>query len=139
MRIGLKPLARKGQDPELLGLIVLGAGAAAVGGWLALGMGFPACTLRTLTGIPCLTCGGTRCARALMGGDVGLALVFNPLVVAAAFGAAIFMAYAAIVTAFGLRRLRVLGVSRGERRGLLIGIFALIGANWGYLIWRYLG
>ncbi len=139
MRIGLKSPGPKGADPELLGLIVLGAGLVAVGGWLALGMGFPACTLRTFTGIPCLTCGGTRCARALMDGDVWLALAWNPLVTLSAVVAAVFLIYAILVTGFRLRRIRVWALSRGERRGLMVGIFGVAALNWGYLIWRFVG
>jgi hypothetical protein len=139
VRIGLKPLAREDSDPELLALIVLAAGLVAVGGWVALGLGFPDCTLRAWTGIPCLTCGGTRCARALLEGDVWLALKWNPLVVVAAIAAAVFVVYAVVVTGFRWRRVRVWGLSRGERRGLLIGIFAVAGLNWGYLLWRFAG
>ncbi len=139
MRIGLKPLARQGADPELLALILLAAGAVAIGGWLAMGLGFPSCTLRSLTGIPCLTCGGTRCARALLEGDVGLALVWNPLVTVVVLAAGVFAIYAAVVTAFGWRRVRVWGLSRGERRFLVIGVFGVAAANWVYLISRFVG
>jgi hypothetical protein len=44
----------------------------------------PACPLRAWTGIPCLTCGGTRAKVALAGGDVFAAFAANPLVTLAA-------------------------------------------------------
>jgi hypothetical protein len=40
----------------------------------------PACSFRTLTGLPCLGCGGTRAVRALAAGDVLAALRFHPAV-----------------------------------------------------------
>lgn len=40
----------------------------------------PRCGLRTLTGLPCPTCGGTRCLLALSESDIGKAFQFNPLV-----------------------------------------------------------
>jgi hypothetical protein len=41
----------------------------------------PGCGFRTLTGLPCLGCGGTRAARALAAGRLGESIRFNPAVV----------------------------------------------------------
>jgi len=37
------------------------------------------CAFRTLTGLPCPTCGTTRAVLAVVRGDLGAAIVFNPL------------------------------------------------------------
>ncbi len=72
-----------------------------------------------------------------MGGDFGLALVWNPLVAVGVVCAGIFVIYAALVAGFRLRRVRVWGLSRGERRGMVGVVFLAAGLNWGYLIWRF--
>lgn len=41
----------------------------------------PPCSFRTITGIPCLACGGTRSFIALAHGEWLAALRFNPLVI----------------------------------------------------------
>ena len=46
----------------------------------------PRCGLRTLTGIPCPTCGGTRSLMALSTLELGCAFQFNPLVALAGLG-----------------------------------------------------
>jgi hypothetical protein len=44
---------------------------------------FPPCVFHTLTGLHCPGCGGTRCAHALVHGDLPQALAYNPLLVVA--------------------------------------------------------
>ena len=44
----------------------------------------PLCPLRTLTGLPCPTCGATRAAEAMLGGHFLDAVLYNPLVTLAA-------------------------------------------------------
>lgn len=46
----------------------------------------PQCSLRTLTGVPCVGCGGTRAMKALSRGEIREAAGFNPLVVLAVGG-----------------------------------------------------
>lgn len=50
----------------------------------------PACGLRTLTGIPCLACGGTRCMMALSHGQLLTAIKFNPLVILSILAAVVW-------------------------------------------------
>ncbi len=45
--------------------------------------GLPPCFFHRVTGLPCLTCGGTRAALALLSGDLAGAFHANPLVAAA--------------------------------------------------------
>lgn len=47
--------------------------------WLAVAPFVPACPLRTLTSIPCPTCGSTRAGFALLHADLLAALRLNPL------------------------------------------------------------
>lgn len=67
-------------------------GAAAVSAvvlrplWLAAAPVLPACPLRTLTSIPCPTCGSTRAGLALLHADLLGALELNPLATLAGVG-----------------------------------------------------
>ena len=67
--------------------------ALLLGGGIAAGLGvlltvppvlgvslLPACPFRTLTGMDCPFCGGTRAAQSLLKGDVGASLDYNLLV-----------------------------------------------------------
>ena len=52
--------------------------------WRALLPALPLCPMRALTGLPCPTCGATRAAEAMLGGDLLDAVLYNPLVTVAA-------------------------------------------------------
>jgi hypothetical protein len=67
-------------DAELIWLCVTVASGAIGMVWLALQLPVPQCTFRTLTGVPCVTCGATRAAMALMEGNIVGAFWLNPLV-----------------------------------------------------------
>jgi hypothetical protein len=47
-------------------------------GWFLSGLQLPQCIFMRLTGLPCLGCGGTRCARNLVHLDFGQAFLFHP-------------------------------------------------------------
>jgi hypothetical protein len=89
------------------------------------------CPLRTLTGIPCPTCGGTSAARSLLAADVGAAFRANPLVAATILlGIAGAVAALAILPWAGrLRPPKVLG-----RRTIGFTLLTIVLANWLYLI-----
>ncbi len=89
------------------------------------------CPLRTLTGVPCPTCGGTSAARSLLAADVGAAFRANPLV-AATILLAMAGAVAALVTLPWAGRLRIPQVL--GRRVLGLTLLILVLANWLYLI-----
>jgi hypothetical protein len=90
------------------------------------------CLLRTLTGLPCPTCGGTRATLALAGGEWAAAFRYNPLVTVA------WLCLAAwLVLRFGFRRRRPVTVPAGSRRRIW-WIFGLaFVANWAYLIYAH--
>ena len=90
----------------------------------------PPCFFRRLTGFPCLTCGGTRAALALLQGDVGAALRANPLMTLAL----------ALLVGGGLVAFALVLVGRGVRGpGRVPGwvraaLVAVLAANWFWLI-----
>ena len=136
MVIERRPLAGREVDHERLWLSVALAGAALVVLWVASGheeLPSVICPFRHITGIPCIACGGTRAVLALTRGDVQAALVWNPLVAAAAIAALAWLVYAAIVTALRAPRLRVRLADR-DRTLFRAAAWAAIAANWVFLI-----
>ena len=93
---------------------------------------WPGCWFRALTGIPCPTCGCTRCLLALTHGDFAAALRLNPLFSVGCLALTLWLA--------GTFSDRFLGTSVTEawfrfRRRWPVGRFviALIALNWLYL------
>ncbi len=123
-------------DYELWGLAVVVSTGLLGFAWLKFGPPPPVCWFHALTGVPCLTCGGTRCLRSLIDGRVLAAAGWNPLIFVGALAAAGFAAYAAMVTIFRLPRVRVAARSRRQMNGLRAGAAFLLAANWIYLVFR---
>ncbi len=70
-----------------LALTLLGGGLAlALLAWglETLPLRLPPCPMKAILGIPCLTCGGTRCGLALAGGRLGEAFHWHPILAAMA-------------------------------------------------------
>lgn len=98
-----------------------------------------ACPLKSLAGLPCAFCGGTRAAAAMAHGHFQEGLALNPLVGVGCLLAALYLAYAVFSVATRQpRRLRLTGLRPAAppalRWTLRAGILALILANWAYLI-----
>jgi hypothetical protein len=129
-----RPLAPQETDFEFLFLVVSSGIAASCTLWLSLGMPWPGCWVRRLTGLPCPTCGATRCALALVHGDLAGALRHNPLILIC-YGATLLVdLYAAVVVLFRLRRLRLADVPAKVKRPLSAMIVLALTANWIYLL-----
>lgn len=124
-------------DGELLALLVLGGTAALGIAWLDFRVPLPACPFHTLTGFPCLTCGGTRCLRSLLAGHAATALAWNPFIFVGIIATALFAAYAVIVTTFRLPRIRLGTLGPRLALALRLAVVAALAANWIYLIFRF--
>ena len=115
----------------ILGALTIVGGAAVR--WLHLdNLGFTLCTFKAATGLPCMTCGGTRTLALLARGDLPEALAMNPLVAAAFF---VLVPWALADLALWTRG-RALGLdlgAGGRRWMLIIGAAALL-VNWAYLM-----
>jgi hypothetical protein len=111
------------------GLAVLGAVASLLhlDQW-----GLPLCVFKAATGIPCLTCGGTRAVVRLANLDPLGALMMNP-VVALAFLVLVPWAVADAVLALRRRSL-VLEVGPGLGQALRWIAVPVLAANWAFLI-----
>jgi hypothetical protein len=123
--------------PEQLGMAGLGAAAAAFvspAASRATGLGLP-CPLRTLTGIPCPTCGMTTAATSLASGDVRAAMAANPFVFLLAGGTLVMTALLAA---------RALGWapppapwSESARRRVRWAVALLVAASWAFQLHRF--
>ncbi len=92
------------------------------------------CTFRTVTGIPCMGCGGTRAVGALARLDLSGALAMHPLVTLLALGIALW----GLVDLVLLVRRRAL-VFQLTARDVWLLTWTVLGlglVNWAYLIVR---
>lgn len=130
---GLSLRAVRGAFP--IGAALGASAVAGAGGVFLLSsyhLSFVVCYFKLMTGLPCLTCGGTRATVRLLSLDPAGALAMNPLVTLAGFLVAAW-AIADVALLTRGRALRV-GVSPQVARVLRIAIPLAVAANWAYLI-----
>ena len=138
MQIVARRLARGEIDYEL---VWLGASLASLGiavAWFVLGLPWPQCVFHELTGMPCVTCGMTRCAIQFFHGHFLAALRWNPLVFAALCGVMAFDLYAFATLATRTPRLRIHFYTERAKTVARISVIFALALNWIYLLlhWR---
>ncbi len=126
-------------DWELVWAAVLGVTGVLAAIWLRLRLPTPECVIYRFTGVPCLSCGGTRASRALLSGDFATAFAWNPLVTIFVILVGIYFFYAVVVTVFRLPRIRGIALHRGSAMALRIVVVVLLTANWVYLVATFSG
>jgi Protein of unknown function (DUF2752) len=99
----------------------------------AMALEAPACLFRSLTGLPCPTCGATHAVVALAHLDPISAFGANPLVAAACL---IFLAGGLLAGASALAG-RPLREPRYDRPAARVVALAAIAANWAWVILRH--
>jgi len=120
---------------EAIWLVVSVATLFGVWLWLHLAYPVPQCVFHRITGLPCPTCGVTRCLRHAFHGEWKVAAAFNPLaLMGLAFGAG-YNLYAAAVLVFRMPRLRFDHLSPLTRTGIRFAAIAVILGNWAWLLW----
>lgn len=97
------------------------------------GIQLPRCAFKTITGLPCPTCGLTRTIIALSRGQVDRAFFLNPLAAVACGVGLLYLVYAAAVLALRLPRLRPVVTVAGARR-VRYATVAVLAINWAWLI-----
>ena len=96
MTLTWRPLRPLEVDHEALWLLVGSASLCLLGVALATpGIQLPRCGFKTITGLPCPTCGLTRTIIALSRGDLDRALFINPLAAIACGAGLLYLLYAA--------------------------------------------
>jgi len=99
--------------------------------WLALAPALPPCPFRALTGIPCLSCGTTRAALAVLHGDVVNGLAINPLATLAGAGFIVGGLAAPMWTSLSLPLPRI---AAPPPRALRIALVAALLLDWAWVI-----
>jgi uncharacterized protein DUF2752 len=125
-------------DYELVWCAVSIGSLAFAAGWLALGLPWPRCVFHDVTGLPCATCGMTRCAMQFFRGHLVAAFDWNPLVFVALCSVLVFDVYALAAIASGAPRWRIsLATPRARMYARVFIVLALV-LNWIYLLlhWR---
>jgi len=92
----------------------------------------PSCIFHDITGVPCLTCGGTRSAVALSQFNILSSFLNNPLVPLLAMGLLVFSSF--VLTGYVLNKNAELILTSPEKKIIRFSIFAIIGVNWLFLI-----
>jgi hypothetical protein len=138
MQFCVRRLARSEIDHELiwLSISVVSLGAAAL--WLAIGLPWPACMFHELTGLPCVTCGMTRCSIQFFHGQFAAALKWNPFVFLALCGVAAYDIYAFATIMMRAPRLRIRFSTQRAKRVVRVSVVSALALNWVYLLshWR---
>lgn len=88
------------------------------------------CHVRSITGLPCATCGGTRAAAFLFQGDLVAALRLNPIVTLALITGGMILSLR-----FLTGRQVVLDLERRGWRLITALLVAAVGINWAYVAW----
>ena len=92
----------------------------------------PSCVFKALAGVPCPTCGSTRSIVHLSRGDVASAFFTNPLVLAGALAALVYLFYSLFTFFFDVPRI-VVALSGKEKDRIRALAALLILVNWLYL------
>ena len=134
MRIGLvrRPAYPGELNHELVWPLVFLGGAVFAWTWFQTGIQLPPCIFHELTGLPCLGCGGTRCARQLVQLNFFEGFKFHPGFASLVVGAAVWTLYSAV---FWIRRDRLrlrLSVDEQGERVLRWTFIAILVAHWAW-------
>ena len=137
MRLRVRHLVPGEIDHELIWLSVSISSLLLAAAWLVLGLPWPICMFHQLTGLPCFTCGMTRCAIRFFHGHFLAALKWNPLVFGLLCGVAAYDIYAFASLATRAPRLRI-GFGEMQKKYLRIIAVSALALNWSYLLlhWR---
>jgi Protein of unknown function (DUF2752) len=138
MRLAWRPRKLGELNPEVLWLAVSLGSFAVAAIWFAVGLPWPRCVFHELTGLPCVTCGMTRCAIQFFHGHFFAALKWNPLVFAFLCGVTAFDLYAFVVLVTRAPRLRICFSTPRAKTFVRMTIISVLLLNWTYLLmhWR---
>jgi len=92
----------------------------------------PVCPFKTLTGYPCLTCGGTRCLAEMAHLSLWESFKYNPFIWVTVIGMIFFSIYIAV--ALISKKSISISMTPSEEKAVRIAIISLMAINWIYLI-----
>src|SRR2546422_4320719 len=138
MRVVARRLEGGEVDYELVWLSASLTSLGIAVAWFTLGLPWPVCIFHELTGLPCVTCGMTRCAIQFFHGHFLAASKWNPLVFTALCGLTAFDLYAFATLATRGPRLRICFYTETVKTFVRIAVILALVLNWIYLLmhWR---
>src|SRR5262249_13469491 len=138
MQFRVRRLAPGEVDHELIWLSASVSSVALAAAWLAIGLPWPVCVFHELTGLPCMTCGMTRCAIQFFHGHFAAALKWNPLIFTLLCGVIAFDLYAFATLATRAPRLRLSFFTERAKTLVRVSVILVFALNWAYLLlhWR---
>jgi hypothetical protein len=134
MRLRVRCLAPGEIDHELIWLSVSLVSLGLAAAWLTVRLPWPRCAFHEITGLPCITCGMTRCGIQFFHGHFLAALRWNPLVFMALCSLTAFDLYAFATLAARGPRLRIYFDTQTAKIFVRIAVIAALGLNWIYLL-----
>jgi hypothetical protein len=134
MQFRVRRLAQGELDHELIWLSASVSSVILAAAWLAIGLPWPVCIFHELTGLPCVTCGMTRCAIQFFHGQFAAALKWNPLIFTLLCGVIAFDLYAFATLTLRVPRLRIHVSTKGANTFLRVSVISAIALNWIYLL-----
>jgi len=138
MRVVARRLKGGEVDYELVWLSASLTSLGIAVAWFTLGLPWPVCIFHEITGLPCVTCGMTRCAIQFFHGHFLAAWKWNPLVFTALCGIMAFDLYAFAILTTRAPRLRISFVTQRARTFVRVSVILALALNWIYLLsyWR---
>jgi ribose/xylose/arabinose/galactoside ABC-type transport system permease subunit len=138
MQFRVRRLAPGEVDYELIWLSVSVSSVALAAAWLAIGLPWPVCIFHQLTGLPCVTCGMTRCAIQFFHGHFVTALKWNPLIFTLLCGVIAFDLYALATLTMRVPRFRIFFSTQQAKTFVRLSVILVFALNWTYLLshWR---
>jgi hypothetical protein len=138
MRLRVRCLAPGEIDHELIWLSVSLVSLGLVAAGLTVGLPWPRCAFHEITGLPCITCGMTRCGIQFFHGHFLAALRWNPLVFTTLCGIVAFDLYAVFVLVTRASRLRIRFSTPTAKTFVRMSVVSALLLNWTYLLlhWR---
>ena len=138
MRLRVRRLSPGEIDHELIWLGVSIASLGLAAAWLTIGLPWPRCVFHEITGLPCVTCGMTRCGIQFFHARFLAALKWNPLVFMGLCSVIAFDLYASFVLVTRAPRLRIRFSTPAAKTFVRVSIVSALALNWTYLLlhWR---
>ena len=138
MRVVARRLEGREVDYELVWLSASLTSLGIAVAWFTLGLPWPVCIFHEITGLPCVTCGMTRCTIQFFHGHFLAALKWNPLVFTALCGIMAFDLYAFAILTTRAPRLRISFVTQRAKTFVRVSVILALALNWIYLLshWR---
>jgi hypothetical protein len=127
----LRPPTREERQLAMLWIAAVASSLILRPFWIALAPHLRPCTLRTMTGVPCPTCGTTRSALAMLDGDLLTAFLVNPL---ATLAGSVFVVGGLAAVVWLILRLPIVSLGLKWNRWWTMAVVGVVAVNWVYLI-----